>query len=57
MFPWLRQHKFKTHLTIFAMMLLASIGLYIAMVRGTTNLFWPLIAVFILANLVAMAVK
>ena len=57
MFSWIRQHKFETHLSIFLLMIFASIGLYTALVREMNYLYLPLLAVFILSNLIAMVVK
>ena len=57
MIQWLRTHKFEAHLLTFSLMILASIGLYITGSSGITLLVWILIGVFVLANIMAMAVK
>ena len=57
MIHWLRKHKFEAHLTAFSLMILASIGLYIIADAGMMVLIWILIGVFVLANLLAMAIK
>jgi hypothetical protein len=57
MISWLRKHKFEAHLITFSAMILASIGLYRVVDRAASGLVWPLMAVFILANLAAMFVK
>ena len=57
MIRWLRDHKFESHLAAFLLMILSSIGLYLAVGRSSneiTNLF---IGVFVLANLIAIFVK
>jgi len=57
MIPWLRKHKFESHLTSFILMVAASIGLYFAANAGATPLIWVFLGVFALANLLAMVVK
>ena len=57
MIYWLRTHKFEAHLISFTLMILASIGLYVAANPGMTVLIWILTGVFVLANLLAMVIK
>ncbi len=57
MVKWLHDYKFEAHLITFCIMILASIGLYFAVENGATGLVWPLLAVFVLANLTAMFIK
>jgi len=54
---WLGTHKFEAHLASFTLMILASVGLYIAVNTSMTILVWILLSVFVLANLLAMVVK
>ena len=57
MIKWLHEYKFEAHLGTFTLMILASIGMYITTMAGVLGLVWPLLGVFILANIIAMAVK
>lgn len=57
MLNWFSQHKFETHLFSFALMILASIGLYTTVNANPVGWTWAFLAVFILANLAAMLVK
>jgi len=57
MLTWLRKNKFQSHLMAFALMILASIGMYFAANAGATGLIWVLLGVFGLGNLLAMLVK
>ena len=57
MINWLHEHKFEAHLGTFTLMILASIGMYITSMAGVFGLIWPLLGVFVLANIIAMAVK
>jgi hypothetical protein len=57
MTDWLKQNKFKIHLTAFTLMVLTSIGMIFAENNAAAALIWGLLAVFVLANLLAMFVK
>ena len=57
MVKFLSEHKFKAHLVSFALMVLASIGLYLAINNGASGLIWILLAGYILANILAIVVK
>ncbi len=57
MIYWLRKHKFEAHLTSFTLMVLASVGLYLAANAGMVVLIWVLLSVFVLANFLAMVTK
>jgi hypothetical protein len=57
MINWLRTHKFEAHLTAFILMVLASIGMYVAANTGATGLIWVAVGVFIVANLGALFVR
>jgi hypothetical protein len=54
---WLREHKFEAHLVIFLLMIIPSMGLYLAAQEDLGSLIWALIGVFSLANLLAMGIK
>lgn len=57
MIQWIRTHKFEAHLISFALMILASIGLYYAINTDMAVLVWILVSLFALANLLAMVIK
>ncbi len=57
MIQWIRTHKFEAHLISFALMILASIGLYYAINTDMAVLIWILVSLFALANLLAMVIK
>ena len=57
MIQWTRTHKFEAHLICFAMMILASIALYVVINTGMAVLVWILLGLFALANVLAMLVK
>ncbi len=57
MVNWLRQHKFEAHLFSFALMVLASTGLYATISANQAGWTWIFLAVFILANGTAMLIK
>ena len=57
MLTFLRTHEFQVHLTAFFLMVLSSIGLYLAIDTGLSGLIWVLLGGFVLANLLAIMVK
>ena len=57
MITWLRQNKFRSHTLSFLLMILASVGMYLAIGAGSTPLIWSLLGIFVLGNLAAMMVK
>jgi len=57
MLSFIRTHKFEAHLTVFALMVLMSIGMYLAIDHGAPSLIWVLLGGFVLANLLAIFVK
>ncbi len=54
MVPWLREHKFETHLSAFLLMALSSSGMYFSMSGNSHMLTWLLVGLFAAANLLAM---
>ena len=57
MIRWLRAHKFESHLAAFLLMILSSVGLYIAVDGGWSGVIILFIGVFVVGNLIAMFVK
>jgi hypothetical protein len=51
------KHKFEAHLTAFTLMILSSIGMYLAIDSGSTGLIWTLLGGFIFANILAILIK
>ena len=57
MIQWIKAHKFESHLIAFTLMILSSIGLYLA-VEGEQNwVILLLISIFACGNLIAVIVK
>ena len=54
---WLSKHKFQAHLTAFSLMALSSIGMIFSMESENTVLTYGLLAIFVLANILAMLIK
>ena len=57
MTTWLKNNKFKAHLIAFLLMVLTSIGMVFLTNGESTNLLWGLLAVFALANVLAIFIK
>ena len=57
MINWLRKHRFETHFISFSLMLMVSIGMYVAVFAGAVSLIWILLGIFVLANVIAMVVR
>lgn len=57
MITWLKQNKFKAHLLTFSLMVISSIGMIFAASGVGTGLIWGLLAIFALANMMAMFIK
>ena len=54
---FLNAHKFQAHLLAFLLMVLPPAGLYLAARSGAIAWIWVLLAVVVLGNLLAIAVK
>ncbi len=54
---WLRQHKFEAHVAAFLLMMLSAAGLYLAARRGAHGAMLIGLALFALANLLAMVTR
>lgn len=54
---FLSAHKFQAHLLAFVLMVLPPIGMYLAAENGALVWIWGLLAVVVLGNLLAIAVK
>ena len=50
---YLHEHKFQSHLTAFTLMILAAVGMVLAIPAGNAALIWGLIALFAAGNLLA----
>ena len=57
MSTWLSKHKFQAHLSAFLLMVISSIGMIFLMGDGSVLLTWLMIAVFAMANLLAVFIK
>ena len=57
MINWLSKYKFQSHLAAFLLMVLTSIGLYLAIDADTPALTWGLLSGFAVANFLAVLVK
>ena len=54
---WLKQNKFKAHTLTFSLMVLTSIGMILLINAIAPAPIWGLLAVFALANVLAMFIK
>ena len=54
---WIQKNTYPVHLAAFIQMILASAGMYIAAGMGSLAMIWVCMAVFILANLLALAAR
>lgn len=57
MIEWLSEHKFQAHLTVFLLMVVSSIGLIFSMQLDSSILTWLLVAIFAMANVLAIFIK
>jgi hypothetical protein len=57
MIQWLSKHKFQAHLTAFLLMIVSSIGMLIQLQGQGGALIWLLVAIFGLANMLAIFIK
>jgi hypothetical protein len=57
MINWLSKHKFQAHLSVFFLMVVPSIGMIALMQDEGSSLTWLMIAVFALANILAIFIK
>ena len=53
----LSKHKFQAHLSAFLLMLISSIGMIFLMQEGSTPFIWLMIAIFAMANILAIFIK
>jgi len=56
-FSWLRENKFKAHLTAFSLMMLASVGMIIYLRSDTSGWFGLPLSLFIVGNLLAILIS
>ena len=57
MISWLSKHKFQAHLSAFLLMVVSSIGMIALIQDEGSPLTWLMIAVFALANILAVFIK
>ena len=57
MISWFSKHKFQAHLSAFLLMVISSIGMIFLMRDGSSALTWLMIAIFAIANLLAVFIK
>ena len=57
MISWLSKHKFQAHLSAFLLMVVSSIGMIASMQDADSPFTWLMIAVFALANILAVFIK
>ena len=54
---YLHEHKFQSHLISFSLMVLASVGMVLALPAGNGAVIWGLIALFAAGNVLAMLTR
>ena len=57
MLNWLSQRKFKAHLTAFLLMVLSAFGMVLFRWQDNSFLTWLMVAVFALANILAVFIR
>ena len=57
MINWIRKHKFQAHLTAFLLMVFSSLGMLLLIRQESTSFTWLLIAIFAMANILAIFIK
>ena len=57
MLNWLSQRKFKAHLTAFLLMGLSAFGMVLFRWQDNSFLTWLMVAVFALANILAVFIR
>ncbi len=57
LFHWIDKHTYPVHTAAFALMILASVMMYLAAEAGAPTLIWIGMTVFIIANLLALAAR
>jgi hypothetical protein len=53
----LQKHAFQIHLAAFILMVLPPVGLYFAVLAGSTTLIWALLGLVILGNVLVLLVN
>ena len=53
----LHEHKFQAHLAAFSLMILASVGMLLALPSGNGAVIWGLVALFAAGNILAVLTK
>jgi len=57
MLIWLTKNKFQAHLTAFLLMVISSIGMLFLMRQNSDGFTWLMVAIFVVANIIAIFVK
>jgi hypothetical protein len=57
MIRWLSKHKFQAHLSAFLLMVVSSVGMIVLTQDEGSPFTWLMIAVFALANILAVFIK
>ena len=57
MLNWLTKNKFQAHLTAFLLMVISSIGMLFLMRQNNDGFTWLMVAIFVVANIIAIFVK
>ena len=57
MLNWLSKYKFQAHLSAFLLMVISSIGMIFLKWEGSTPFTWLMIAIFAIANVLAIFIK
>jgi hypothetical protein len=57
MLNWLSKHKFQAHLTAFLLMMVSSIGMLFSLQLDSPAFIWLLVAIFVIANTLAVFIK
>jgi hypothetical protein len=55
--PWLRQHSHMAHVIALSIMVISAAALYFAAPSGFRVWIWVLIGLFVLGNLLELAIK
>jgi hypothetical protein len=54
LYRWIQKNTYPVHTLAFVLMILASLGMYTAAEKGSPAGMWALIALFVVANLLAL---
>ena len=57
MLTWIRNNKFKAHLTAFLLMVIPAAGMLFASRNAADSLTWAWLILFVIGNLLAMVIR